>query len=483
MPKAGKLKRLFMKAFDFVIVGGGAAGFAAAIKADELGAKTAMINAGLPLGGTCVNVGCVPSKAMLYPGEILHLFAKHNIKGIPPCDLSKNGQNFSFHDLIEEELSIVATARMEKYIHVLQQLSHVSFIEGMGRFVSPHELEVNGTILKGEKFLIATGSKAEPPLIDGIKEAGFLTHVEALSLSQQPRSLLVLGSGPVGLEFAQMFARLGTKVVLVSRRERILPNGEPELAEKLEEIFQEEGIEILHNAIVLKANKVDGKKKIVLSIQGEIREIFGDEILVATGKIPNTKGLGLEDIGVALDAKKAIVTQPTLETSLSHIFAAGDVASLPMRLETTAGKEGTLAASNALAATKLSINYRSVPGTIFTDPQYAYVGLTDEEAQKQGYACACRVVDFGKVPKAAILRRKDGVVKMVVDASSQEILGVHVLAPHAAEFIFAGALAIQNKMTLEKFLEALPVFPTLSESLKIAAQAFVTDLGKLSCCT
>lgn len=470
-----------MKTYDIVILGGGAAAFASAIKANELKAKAALINEGLPLGGTCVNVGCVPSKAMLYPGEVLHLFTHHGIKGLPIFS-SHNGTRISFSDLIQEELTLVSNARKEKYEKVLNELDSVSLFEGKARFLSTHEVEVNGEILKGKKFLIATGSKAEIPSIPGIQESGYLTHIEALKLSHQPKSLAVLGAGPVGLEFAQMFSRLGTKVTIISRRERILPSHEPQLAKELERIFQKEGIQILHKTQITKVVKEKELKRLILQSEGEVQELVCDEILAASGKKPNTKDLQLEKPEVKTDSKGAVITQDTLETSAPHVFAAGDVTNLPMRLETTAGKEGTLAAMNALTGTKKTIDYNSVPASIFTDPALSWVGLTDQQAVNQGYSCSCHVLSLDKIPKAQILRKADGVIKMVIDAKTRKILGVHVLAPYSPEFISTAALAIQKKMTVEELTDLLFVFPTLSESLKTAALSFTTDISKLSCC-
>jgi mercuric reductase len=468
--------------FDFVILGGGAAAFGAAIKANELKVKTALINEGLPLGGTCVNVGCVPSKAMLYPGEILHLFSHHGIKGLPTLDPSIHGNKISFQDLIQEELEIVSKARQEKYEKVLNELNFVTFFEGKAKFVSSHEIEVKGEVIQGEKFLIATGSKTSVPPIPGLLESGYLTHIEALKLFQQPESLVILGAGPVGLEFAQMFSRLGTKVTIISRRERILPNLEPELALELERIFENEGIELLHKTQITEAAKVRGNKKLILETEGKRKELLCSEILLATGKKPNTRDLQLEKVGVKIEPNGAVITQPTLETSVPHIFAAGDVTNLPVRLETTAGKEGTLAALNALTGTEKTINYQSVPSTIFTDPPFSWVGLTDEQAAQKGYPCSCRTLSFDKIPKAQILRKSGGKIKMVIHRKTHEILGVHVLALSSPEFIAAAALAIQKKMTVEELTDLLFVFPTSSEALKTAALSFLTDISKLSCC-
>ncbi len=201
-----------MNDYDLIIIGGGAGGFASAIRANELGAKTAMINSGLPLGGTCVNAGCVPSKALLNAGEIIHSVRNHGAPGI-----KLKMESFDFRKVVEDELALVEYLRQEKYEKVLKNLANVSLIEGKARFSSRDTVEVNGKVLSGRKFVIATGSTASVPPIEGIREAGYLTHVQALKLKQQPRELLIVGAGPLGLEFAQMYARFGTKVTILER--------------------------------------------------------------------------------------------------------------------------------------------------------------------------------------------------------------------------------------------------------------------------
>ncbi len=199
-----------MKTFDLIIIGGGAGAFGAAIRANELQANTAMINAGLPLGGTCVNVGCVPSKTLLYAGEVLHLARNH---GIPGIELEV--KNFDLQKVVQDELALVETLRNEKYETVLKSLDRVTHIDGRAKFISQSEVEVNGEVLRGGKFIIATGSIAAVPPIEGIRETGYVTHVEALKLEKQPGELIVIGAGPLGLEFAQMYARFGTKVTIL----------------------------------------------------------------------------------------------------------------------------------------------------------------------------------------------------------------------------------------------------------------------------
>lgn len=483
-----------MKKFDLIIIGGGAGAFAAAIRANELKAKTAIINAGLPIGGTCVNVGCVPSKTLLWAGETLH-HAQHH--GIPGVELEV--KNFDFQKVVQDELSLVEKLRQEKYEKVLQNLENVVAIEGKAIFVSQNEIAVspvrnsrssqskishelyNGR-LYAEKFIIAVGSTAKVPPIAGIREVGFLTHIEALKLKKLPKSLVVIGAGPLGLEFSQMFSRFGAKVTILQRDSSIFPPAEKELTRRLHEALTNEGVVIKTNVTVKSAKKTGNAKQVTFEIDGREENVQAEEILLAAGKTPNTQGLGLEKAGVEINKQQAVVVNQYFQTSNKDIFAVGDATSAPLRLETTAGNEGTLAAENALKNTTLSIDYNTVPYTIFTDPQLASVGFTEEQQMKQMGTCACRTVHFSSVPKAIIMRRTEGLIKMAIHPKTRQILGVHILGPNAGDIIAQAMILVKNKNTIDDVIQSLPVFPTLSEAIKIAALSFIKDISKLSCC-
>ena len=259
-----------MTKYDLVIIGGGAGAFAAAIRANELKAKTAMINAGLPLGGTCVNVGCVPSKTLLWAGETMH-HAKHH--GIPGLDIEV--KNFDFQKVVQDELSLVEKLRVEKYEKVLKYLENVTVIEGKATFVSPIEIEVSGKKLQANKFVIAAGSTANVPSIEGIHEVGFITHIEALKLKKQLKELIVVGAGPLGLEFGQMFSRFGTKVTILQRGLSLFPPAEKALTDRLQEILEKEGITIKTNVEVKSARKENGKKILYYTIDDKPEETSG----------------------------------------------------------------------------------------------------------------------------------------------------------------------------------------------------------------
>jgi mercuric reductase len=439
-----------MKNFDLIIVGGGAGAFAAAIQANELKANTALINDGLPLGGTCVNVGCVPSKRLLWAGEVMHLAKNHRIPGM---ELSV--KKFDFQKVVQDELDLVSHLREEKYEKVLKSLDSVSLIEGRAKFVSIQEVEVNGEKFSADKFIIATGSTANVPPIEGIEEVGYITHIEALKRS---------------------------KVTVIKRSPGILRLAEKELTDRLTEILTAEGINIITSEQIKRAHKANGKKVLTIFVDGKEREIIGNEILLGAGKTPNTKGLGLEVVDVEINERRSIVVNEFFQTSQPHIFAVGDVVNLPLRNEPTAGKEGTLAAQNALTGSKNSIDYDTVPFTTFTDPQLAGVGLTEDEQMARMKVCMCRTVSFKNIPKAIIINRTEGLIKMVIHPETRQIMGVHILAPNAGDIIAEAMMLIKNKNTIDDVVDSLPMFPTLSEAIKTVALSFTKDVSKLSCC-
>jgi mercuric reductase len=467
-----------MRKYDLVIIGGGAGAFAAAIRADELGIKAVMINDGLPLGGTCVNVGCAPSKTLLHAAERISQASQHKV---PSIDLSTEKADFA--TAVTAELALVERLRKDKYEQVLRGLSNVTTIEGFAHFTSDKTIEVGTQTIEADKFIIATGSKAAAPSIEGIQNVGYLTHIEALKLKELPGALVVIGAGPVGLELGQIFSRFGSKVTILQRSNSIMPRVETELTDRLEQALTDEGISIVKGVRVLKASLNEGKKVITYSDKTGEHTLVVDEILLAVGKTPNTAALGLSEIGVEVNDKQAVVTSKTLQTSQPHIYAVGDVTNLPLRLETTAGKEGTIAVDNAFQNTGKSIDYKTVPWAVFTDPAIASVGYTEEEQMAELGACACRTVTFDMVSKALIAGRTEGVIRMAIHPETRVVMGVHILAPDAADLIAQAMIHIHNKNTTDDIIDTLPVFPTMSEAIKIAALSFTKDVTKMSCCT
>jgi mercuric reductase len=460
-----------------IIIGGGAAAFSAAIKANMHGVKTAMIERAA-LGGTCVNVGCVPSKNLLGAGEILHSAKEPHYPSIYPCE-----SNFDFAKTIEAKDILVKGLRKQKYYDVLQSLEHVELIEASASFVSPKKVRVNGKLLEANKFIIATGSSPHSPKFKGIENVQYLTNNEALALKEKPSSMIVIGGRALGLEFAQMYERFGTKVTVLQRSDRIIPDHEPEISQGLHQYLAEEGIEIITGVNVQEVWQKNGSSKFVKASVNKEEKVFeAEQLLMATGRRPNTADLHLENAGVKIRDDGAIVVNSEMRTSAPHIWAGGDVVGEPM-LETLAAKAGATAAENALTGSHKRIDLLSVPSAIFTSPQVASVGMT-EEAMMQKYGnCSCRTLYMQNVPKALTVNDTKGLIKMVVDPKRKNrIIGVHILSSMAADMIHEAVLAVKYRLTIDDVIDTVHVFPTMSEAIKLVATSFKQDVSKLSCC-
>lgn len=468
--------KTFQNTYDLAIIGGGAAAFAAAIKANDMGAKVALIEKST-LGGTCVNVGCVPTKFLLTAADKWFSANRHAFAGL---EIEPKGLNFA--KLIRQKEEMVLSQRQAKYADVLAALDNVKLVKGKASFLSSHKVLINNSgELKAEKFIIATGSSAGVIKIAGLEEVDYLTNIEALELKELPESMIIIGGRAVGLEFAQIFYRLGTQVTVLQRSERLIPEEEPEISEALRQYLEDEGLKIV-TGIGLESVRQEGKDILVAAtVAGSRQEFCAEKLLMATGRRPNTEGLGLENIGVELNGHGAVKVNAELQTTASNIFAAGDVIGEPM-LETVAAKEGAIAAHNSLSDSKKKMNYSAIPHAVFTIPQVASVGMTDKQANALGIKCKCRTLAMSSVPKALIAVDTRGLIKMVTEASTGRILGVHILSPIASELIHEATLAVKFKLTITDIIDTVHIFPAMSEATKLVAQAFKRDISKMSCC-
>lgn len=462
-----------MESYDLIIIGSGSAGVSAAITADSLGARTLLIEKG-PIGGTCLNIGCVPTKSLLRLGEVVHLAKQENLKSV------KGNQyvSLNFPQALEEARRTVRTLSRVQFREPLSKLVNALNMTGTARFVGPHHIEVDGHMIAGDKFLIATGSKIYEPRIDGLAEVGYLTSSGILELTRPPVSLIVLGGGPLGLEFAQMFRHFGTKVRVIHRGRRILPRAEPEIAEAAQAWLEADGVEITVGASPKVARAADGRKIIVAASNGIEVSYRAEEIMLAAGRCPNTGGLGLDNLGMEIDSAGAIVVDDEMRTSVSNIFAAGDVRGEPM-LESVAAKEGEIAALNALSRARLQMDYDSIPNCVFTHPEVAQVGLTEAEAAGRGHRVETRTLDFSKVPKAQMAQDPRGVIKMVVEQGTRRVLGCGLVADHAGELIHEPALAVKYRLTVDDLGDLAHAYPTLSEATGMVARMFKRDIALL----
>ena len=471
--------------FDLIIIGGGSAAFAGAIKAAELGAKAAIVEQGV-IGGTCLNRGCIPTKNLLRAGEIYYYPKRNPFDGV---SVRQGALNFA--KVIGQKDRLVKELRKSKYLDILKANPNIKLIKGKGEFLSDKEIKhvpagskrgVGNDILKADKFIIATGASPSILPVEGLDRVEYLTSTEALDLKKLPKSMIILGGRFVALEFAQMYNHFGTKVIVLQRSNRIIPEEEDEISLALQKFLEEEGIKIITGVKLLSVKETKKIKVVTCEIEDKKRDFKAESLLVATGRRPNTSGLGLEKLGVKLNDKGAVIVDDEMRTSVPNIFAAGDVTGEPM-LVTAAAHQGAVAAQNAIddcchRKADLSI----VPHAIFTHPQVAGVGLKEKEAIEKGYKVKVRTLDFHLVPKAAAIRDTRGLIKMVVEDGTDIILGVHILSPEAGDIIHEATLAVQKRMTIHEIIDTIHVYPTLSEAIKIAAQSFLKDVSKLSCC-
>ena len=458
--------------FDLFIVGGGSSGLAAAIRGAEMGAQVAMAEVGT-LGGTCVNVGCVPSKTLIRAAEANHRRTHHPFQGIAATD----GQP-DWPVVREHKDALVTGMRETKYRDVLRSYDAVTLFEQRSTVTSGKSVILtDGRRISARKLMITTGASPWAAPIPGLAEAGYLDSTSAMALESLPSSLIVIGASAVGLELAQMFSRFGVRVTVLEALPRIVPAEDPAIGNALAEYLATEGMEI-HAGVTIKRIERNGSYTVRISQDGRARTVTAEQLLVATGRRANTKGFGLDEVGVTLGAKGEIVVNEYLQTANPDIYAAGDVTGEPMFVY-VAAHGGKMAAENALTGNTLPFDLTALPKVTFTDPQVASVGFTEEEIRTQGTE---PVTSVEHLPRALAARDTRGFVKLVADRNTRKIVGAHILAADAGEMITELALAVQFGLTIENLTSVFHPYLTLSEGIKLAAQTFDKDVAKLSCC-
>ncbi|GAB4374328.1 MAG: mercury(II) reductase [Acidobacteriota bacterium] len=461
---------------DLIVIGGGSAGFAAAIRGHELGAQVVMVNDGT-IGGTCVNVGCVPSKTLIRAAEARHRAARTPFEGI-----ETSSRVTDFGAVIRQKDELVASLREAKYEEVLAAHDRVRLVRGRARLGRDGSVRVGGRTLRAERVIVATGSRPRLPEIPGLRDARPLDSTALFSLDGQPESLIVLGGRYVALECAQMMSRLGTRVTLLQRSEHVLPTESEELTSSLERYLRGEGVDVVTSVTIEQVTRTGGRVAVKARVAGEPRTFRAAEILAATGRRPNTDGMDLEQAGIALDPEGHVVVDETLESTRRGVYAAGDVAGEPAFVY-TAAYEGRLAADNALGPARRARDYRALPWVVFTDPQVAGVGLDARQAEEQGIAVDVARLGLEHVPRALAARDTRGFVELVRRRGSDELLGARVLAPEGGELVMEAALAIRHGIGVSQLASAFHPYLTLAEGIKLCAQAFDRDVARLSCCS
>ena len=461
-------------ALRVVIIGSGSASFAAALRAAEEGATVTIVEAGV-VGGTCVNVGCVPSKILIRAAQMAHQQAHHPFPAI-----DKHTPRIDRAALLAQQQGRVEELRYAKYEAILESNASITLLRGRARFVDAHTIEISQSDsaaqrLAADRVLIATGRSPIVPSMPGLAATPYWTSTTALLAERTPQHLIVYGASVVALELAQAFLRLGSKVTLVARS-TLLSKEDPAIGAGLQSALKAEGMRILTHTQIESVSH-DGTAFHIDTGAGKLK---GDRLLVATGRRANTADLGLDLAGVAVDSTGAVVIDEHMRTSAAHIYAAGDCTNQPQYVYVAAAA-GTRAARNMMGGNAV-LDLTAMPAVVFTDPQVATVGLSEDQARAEGFEVDSRTLALENVPRALANFDTTGFVKLVTDKSTGRLIGAQILSAEAGEMIQTAVLAIRNRMTVQELSDQLFPYLTMVEGLKLCAQTFFKDVKQLSCC-
>ena len=454
-----------MEQFDLIIIGSGPGGYVCAIRAAQLGLTVCCVEKGKTLGGTCLNIGCIPSKSLLHASQIFS-DTKHyanmgiNIEGVK-LDLTKM--------MASKDESVTGLTDGIKFLFKKNKITH---IQGFGKITGKNEVTVlnddNDQVITGKNIVIATGSEVAVPENVIIDEKDILSSTGALSLDRVPEELVIVGAGYIGLEMGSVWSRLGSKVTVIEYADRIVPNMDKEISNQFQKILIKQGIDFKLSTAFKKINKKDGKLYIAIETQqGQASEISCDKVLISIGRKPYTFGLNLEEVGVKIDDKGFIVTKNNFQTSVDNIFAIGDCKLGPM-LAHKASEEGT-ALAEIIVGQAGHINFDTIPSVVYTSPEVASVGKTEEELKLANINYKVGKFPFTANAKAKVMHETAGFVKILSDASSDKVLGVHMIGADVGNMIAELALAMEFGASSEDIARTCHAHPTLTESIKEAA--------------
>lgn len=453
------------KKYDLIVIGGGAGGLVVASGAAQLGARVALVEKERALGGDCLYFGCVPTKSLVRVARLLSLIRRSEEFGLgapAPSDTIFEGAMARMRRTVEKIGAHDDPDRFRKM--------GIDLHFGGGKFIDPHTFEVDGRALHGRRFVLATGSRAAAPQIAGLEEAGYLTHVTALTVRRRPASIAILGGGPTGIEFAQVFQRLGVSVTVIEKEVRILPREDHEVAALAEKILKGEGIRFLTGAAIEKVEREEDRKVLRLRTGNGPVNVACAEILAAVGRAPNVEGLNLPAAGVSYD-EKGVRVDSTLRTTARNIWACGDLAG-PYHFTHMAEYQAGIVVANALFPfVRRTADYRVVPSVTFSDPEVARVGLTEAEAEKTGKKFHVYRFPFTGVDRAVIDGEEEGFIKLITD-DRLRIVGVHLIGPHAGDLLHEYAVAMKANLKITALSNTVHVYPTLSQGVKKAADQY-----------
>ncbi|GMR04919.1 MAG: mercuric reductase [Thermodesulfobacteriota bacterium] len=455
--------------FDLVIIGGGVGGLVAASGAAQLGARVALVEKNDSLGGDCLHWGCVPTKRLVYAAKVASI-----VRNAKEFGIETGPVKVDFPAVMEKMRAVQAKIGEHDDPERFRKMG-IEVIFGGGSFKDKFTFEAGGRLLKGRKFLIATGSGPVIIPIPGLKESGVLTNETALRLKKLPAELVILGAGPIGIEFAQVFSRLGSKVTIVEKMGQILPREDKEISDTLQLILEKEGIKI-DTCTEVTDVKVKGSKKCISAACETGKKSYNpDEVMIAIGRAPNVEGLNLEAAGVEYDKRRGIKADRTLRTSQKHIYACGDVIGHYAFTHVAEYQAGIIVSNALFPFVSRKTDYSSVPWVTYSDPELARVGLTENEArEKHGSSVKVYRFYFKDVDRAVIEGEGQGLIKLMVDKKNR-ILGAHILGPHAGEMLHEYVLAKQAGLPITSISKTIHVYPTLAQGVKRAADQYYAE--------
>ena len=454
--------------YDLVVIGGGAAGLVAATGAASLGAKTCMIEKN-KLGGDCTWYGCVPSKALLKSSQVVSLLRRINEFGITP----KQGMEFDTTNVMSHVREIVQKVSTHHPAQLFEERG-IKVIFAAPRFISNRILELNGSKISSKRFIICTGSHPSVPAIEGLKDISYLTNENIFDLQTLPKSIAVLGGGPIGAELSQALLRLGVRVSIVEMMDRLLFREDEEIAKVLADRLLKEGASIYIGKRAVKFSKDNGLIAITLEDKNKVQTVLKVEnVLVAVGRAPNVSGLDLEKAGVRYD-NKGIEADSSLRTSARNIYACGDVVG-PYQFSQMAEYQAIIAVGNALFPFKRKVNYNAVPWCTFSDPEVAHLGLLEEEARGKYNNLRVYKSMYNANDRAVTDLEEDGFAKVICDAKGN-ILGAHIVGANAGEIIHEYVLAKSSGLKISKLSSAIHIYPTLAQVIKRTGDEYYKEI-------
>ena len=466
-----------MTDYDMVVIGSGSTGFHAARVASMRDKRIALIEGGDDFGGLCILRGCMPTKAMLRSAEVMHLIREAGELAIdvPEPVLDWRG-------VVERRGRLVREFADYRF-DAAKALPRVDIIRGLASFESPSSVRVNGQSITADKFVIATGSSIWKPPAPGLDEVGFITSDDAQTLDSLPGSLLVFGGGAIAMEFSQLFQRFGVQVTVLQRSPYILSKMDQDISIETQRVLESEGVRFVTSSRVVRFEMHDGLKSCVVETPAGVERFSAEEVLCAVGRNPAIESLNCETGGVRCDNGYVVVDE-TLQTSNPRIYAGGDViggASIKTRqLVHVAVQQGEIIGHNAFADKPRKFDDRLIPEAVFTDPAIGAVGLTEREARAEGRRILTALYRFDDQGKAIVMNETDGFVKMIADAESGEILGVHIIGPEGADLIHEAVVAMYYRATVAEFVEIPHLHPTLAEILIDPAEDILDQMRSAS---